>query len=1129
MMKYQSITILFVLLFLFRIAQSQCIETGYVKEYNGVEEKTPLPGVELQVVGSPSAVSDEQGRFELHFAVLKPGQAVKYNEIYKPGYILFNKEALEIWRISDNKTPFVVVMCREGEFRALKKKFYGIIEKSYRDDYLRQKKLAETSIANELELTEKLKQLEKSYQEKLSNINTYVEIFARIDRNEMDDKISRALQLVEEGKIDEGIRLYEELELIGQTNEQLNKWNTGERVIQAGQTMKNEAQQDLLLMADKLRQQVGLYEMGGWDYNDQRIETTHKLVEVYRLLNKAFPGEFAPQLGQWLCLEGDNSNDPDTLFAKVTEAARLPSYAGLIMLGNLYEYRSVKEIQYLEKARSCYEQALSLISADDSSRYAEKRLNSFYDFTDSTTGHPIYYKILSAQEKTVAIWPKSIISYNDPGGELVLPEFVKYKGEKYRLVSIGANAFKNNKRLLSVTLPKSVTGIGENAFYGCFSLESIRVGENVEMVAEGAVPESTLLILPDNTRKLQGWLYDFIYKRFEFMLQDSKNIGLAGYAIYHLADDLLKDKVTPDDNKAFYWYLKGHILADSVYAECNLAEAAACFRQALEKGGAVAAYRLGLLYYWAGDYRNAYDFYIRAADAEILEADNQLAYMYAKGQYVKQDFTKAMVYIDKAIARDSADPNYIDSKGEIYLMMGQRDKAAEAWNKVVKMDPAFDRSRSDLYKKLYGIPETQLSDSSKRLNNYIDIVRAVARTEHARFFNACEMPEYEELLAIGIIAVQVMIKNKTPEQLEKYNAFYLATAIQWAIQNELQIRYKWYGQVIPHQRMEIKKENKWLNQNQMLFLSIYRTIVLLYNHIGLFQENNLRSEIENASRILLQAIDSIPVSHRDLARQLIYEQKFVSEIAKEQGKTFEACYRDIMPVVNFLRQAISIVGQKIEYNKNITFDPDFSDSSSMLFSEPPKKYLDIVRIIAQAEQKNLIDRKQNFIDYEELLSVGIIAVQVLTGKKTAEELEKYSSVYLASSIHWAIQNELKMRYKWYTPVRFGKLMSTENEQDSLLSQYMTVVWLQTAGALYNRKDSIDNRSLRAEIEQVGSAILKEISRLPADQRQWVTALFIHQKELGEIVEAYGIRVEDCLRSLSPFWKKIKEIGRKKYR
>ena len=65
MMKYQSITILFVLLFLFRIAQSQCIETGYVKEYNGVEEKTPLPGVELQVVGRLSVTSKDVSNFIL--------------------------------------------------------------------------------------------------------------------------------------------------------------------------------------------------------------------------------------------------------------------------------------------------------------------------------------------------------------------------------------------------------------------------------------------------------------------------------------------------------------------------------------------------------------------------------------------------------------------------------------------------------------------------------------------------------------------------------------------------------------------------------------------------------------------------------------------------------------------------------------------------------------------------------------------------------------------------------------------------------------------------------------------------------------------------------------------------------
>jgi hypothetical protein len=55
------------------------------------------------------------------------------------------------------------------------------------------------------------------------------------------------------------------------------------------------------------------------------------------------------------------------------------------------------------------------------------------------------------------------------------------------------------------------------------------------------------------------------------------------------------------------------------------------------------------------------------------------------------------------------------------------------------------------------------------------------------------MLEYEELLSIGIIAIQALIKSKTPEQLERYNNAYIATAVRWAIRNELRIRYKWYS------------------------------------------------------------------------------------------------------------------------------------------------------------------------------------------------------------------------------------------------------------------------------------------------------------------------------------------------
>ena len=76
-----------------------------------------------------------------------------------------------------------------------------------------------------------------------------------------------------------------------------------------------------------------------------------------------------------------------------------------------------------------------------------------------------------------------------------------------------------------------------------------------------------------------------------------------------------------------------------------------------------------------------------------------------------------------------------------------------------------------------------IMQDKNKLKEYLDIVQKVARVEHRRI--PSHMVEYEELLSIGIIAIQALIKNKTPEQLEKYNAAYIATAVRWAIRNEL--------------------------------------------------------------------------------------------------------------------------------------------------------------------------------------------------------------------------------------------------------------------------------------------------------------------------------------------------------
>ena len=84
-----------------------------------------------------------------------------------------------------------------------------------------------------------------------------------------------------------------------------------------------------------------------------------------------------------------------------------------------------------------------------------------------------------------------------------------------------------------------------------------------------------------------------------------------------------------------------------------------------------------------------------------------------------------------------------------------------------------------------------IMQDKNKLKEYIDIVQKVARVEHRRI--PSHMVEYEELLSIGIIAIQALIKNKSEEQLARYNAAYIATAVRWAIRNELRIRYKWYS------------------------------------------------------------------------------------------------------------------------------------------------------------------------------------------------------------------------------------------------------------------------------------------------------------------------------------------------
>ena len=62
--------------------------------------------------------------------------------------------------------------------------------------------------------------------------------------------------------------------------------------------------------------------------------------------------------------------------------------------------------------------------------------------------------------------------------KIKIPSSVSYKGVKYKVTAINAYAFKNNRKIKNVTIPKSIIAIEQNAFENCKYLSVIKLNAN---------------------------------------------------------------------------------------------------------------------------------------------------------------------------------------------------------------------------------------------------------------------------------------------------------------------------------------------------------------------------------------------------------------------------------------------------------------------------------------------------------------------------------------------------------------------------------------------------------------------------------------------------------------------------
>lgn len=104
---------------------------------------------------------------------------------------------------------------------------------------------------------------------------------------------------------------------------------------------------------------------------------------------------------------------------------------------------------------------------------------------ENSEGVTIYYRVLSSSNKTVAVTFKGTLynDYNDEYNGIVnIPSTVNNGENSYTVIQIDQSTFENCSNLMSVTLPESVTTIQGYAFKGCSSLLLLKIGNSLTYI-----------------------------------------------------------------------------------------------------------------------------------------------------------------------------------------------------------------------------------------------------------------------------------------------------------------------------------------------------------------------------------------------------------------------------------------------------------------------------------------------------------------------------------------------------------------------------------------------------------------------------------------------------------------------
>ncbi len=200
----------------------------------------------------------------------------------------------------------------------------------------------------------------------------------------------------------------------------------------------------------------------------------------------------------------------------------------------------------------------------------------------------------------------------------------------------------------------------------------------------------------------------------------------------------------------------------------------------------------------------------------------------------------------------------------------------------------------------------------------------------------------------------------------------------------------------------------------------------------------------------------------------------------------------------------------------------FCDPMQPLNKEKSKTindYIELIETIARVEYSRL-SISSHLIDYSELVNIGAMAVHILlTNNKKSTE---FNISYISTAIKWAIKNELRRRYKWYSfkhskhkeelsefeknneSAKDIEELSKTQVREAIYETILSIDELADAENPTQIKDSSFTPEENLEFKELNSAIKRALKKVPQRERMVLENRFFKNRKIKDLADEMNI-------------------------